>query len=35
MHRVDLGEAPAGGINQDSYQDMFTWADSLFSDSFA
>lgn len=35
MHRVDLGEAPAAQINQDSYQDMFTWADSLFSDSFA
>lgn len=35
MHRVDLGEAPAGEVNQDSYQDMFTWADSLFSDSFA
>lgn len=35
MHRVDLGEAPAGEVNQDSYQDMFTWADSLFYDSFA
>lgn len=35
MHRVDLGEAPAGQIGQDSYQDMFTWADSLFGDSFA
>lgn len=35
MHRVDLGEAPAAEINQGSYQDMFTWADSLFGDSFA
>lgn len=35
MHRVDLGEAPAGQVNQDNYQDMFTWADSLFSDSFS
>lgn len=35
MHRVDLGEAPAGEVNQDSYQDMFTWAGSLFYDSFA
>ncbi|MCC6706963.1 MAG: NAD(P)/FAD-dependent oxidoreductase [Gammaproteobacteria bacterium] len=35
MHRVDLGEAPTAQIDQDTYQDMFTWADSLFTDSFA
>jgi NADPH-dependent 2,4-dienoyl-CoA reductase/sulfur reductase-like enzyme len=34
MNRVDLGEAPAGQVGQSSYQDMFTWADSLFADSF-
>lgn len=34
MRRVDLGEAPASQINRDSYKDMFTWADSLFADSF-
>ncbi|MBK8958900.1 MAG: hypothetical protein IPM80_10805, partial [Proteobacteria bacterium] len=28
-------KAPAGQVNQDNYQDMFTWADSLFSDSFS
>lgn len=33
MHRVDLGEAPK--INGDNYEDMFTWAEGLFSDSFA
>lgn len=32
MHRVDLGEAP--GTNGDNYQDMFTWAEGLFADSF-
>jgi NADH dehydrogenase FAD-containing subunit len=35
MHRVDIGEAPAERVNGDSYQDMFTWADSLFADSFS
>lgn len=35
MHRIDLGEAPAEQIDTDSYQDMFTWAESLFGDSFA
>jgi NADH dehydrogenase FAD-containing subunit len=34
MNRVDIGEAPANKINGDSYQDMFTWADSIFSDSY-
>jgi NADH dehydrogenase FAD-containing subunit len=34
MHRVDIGEAPADRVNNDSYKDMFTWADSLFSDCF-
>jgi sulfide dehydrogenase [flavocytochrome c] flavoprotein subunit len=34
MHRVDIGEAAADMIDGDSYQDMFTWADSMFSDSF-
>ncbi|MEW5770772.1 MAG: FAD-dependent oxidoreductase [Pseudomonadota bacterium] len=34
MHRVDLGEAPAERVNGDSYQDMYTWAEALFSDSF-
>ena len=33
MHRVDLGEAPR--TNGDNYQDMFTWAEGLFADSFA
>ena len=32
MQRVDLGEAPK--ISGDNYQDMFTWADGLFADSF-
>lgn len=32
MHRVDLGEAPK--ITSDGYEDMFTWADTLFVDSF-
>jgi NADH dehydrogenase FAD-containing subunit len=34
MHRVDIGEAAASMVDGDSYQDMFTWADSIFSDSF-
>jgi len=34
MHRVDIGEAPADQVGGDSYEDMFTWADSLFSDCF-
>jgi sulfide dehydrogenase [flavocytochrome c] flavoprotein subunit len=34
MHRVDIGEAPAARVNNDSYVEMFTWADSLFADSF-
>jgi sulfide dehydrogenase [flavocytochrome c] flavoprotein chain len=34
MHRVDIGEAPASGVDGDSYEDMFKWADSIFSDSF-
>lgn len=34
MHRVDIGEAPANMVNSDSYEQMFTWADSLFADSF-
>ena len=34
MHRSDIGEAPASGVDGDSYQGMFTWADSLFSDSY-
>jgi NADH dehydrogenase FAD-containing subunit len=34
MHRVDIGEAPADRVNNDSFKDMFTWADSLFSDCF-
>jgi len=33
MHRVDLGEAERA--NGDNYEDMFTWANSLFSDSYA
>jgi sulfide dehydrogenase [flavocytochrome c] flavoprotein subunit len=33
MHRVDLGEADRA--DGDNYEDMFTWAKSLFSDSFA
>ena len=32
MHRVDLGEAPR--TNGDNYQNMFTWAQGLFADSF-
>lgn len=32
MHRVDLGESDR--INGDNYEDMFTWANSLFADSF-
>lgn len=35
MHRLDIGEAPSERVNNDSYQEMFTWADSLFADSFA
>jgi len=34
MQRVDLAEAPADQINGDSYEDMVTWAGSLFADSF-
>ena len=34
MHRLDLGEAPRSGVDGDSFQDMFTWADNLFVDSF-
>ena len=34
MHRLDLGEAPAQRGKNDSYQEMFTWADSLFADNF-
>ena len=34
MQRVDLSEAPANQVNGDSYEDMFTWARSLFVDSF-
>lgn len=34
MHRLDLGEAPADAVDGDSYEDMFTWSESLFSDSF-
>lgn len=32
MHRVDLGEADRA--DGDGYEDMFTWANSLFADSF-
>jgi sulfide dehydrogenase [flavocytochrome c] flavoprotein subunit len=34
MHRVDIGEAPANGVDGDSYEDMFKWAESLFADSY-
>ena len=34
MHRVDLGAAESKMVDGDSYQDMFTWANSIFSDSF-
>lgn len=34
MHRVDLGEAPAERISSDGMQDMYTWAESLFADSY-
>ena len=34
MHRVDLGEAPASQVGGDSLEDMYTWADSLFSDCY-
>jgi NADH dehydrogenase FAD-containing subunit len=34
MHRVDVGEAPADQIDGDSLEDMYQWADSLFSDAF-
>lgn len=34
MHRVDIGEAEFRSIDGDSYQDMFTWAESIFADSF-
>ncbi len=35
MHRVDIGEAAYNMIDGDSYQDMFTWAESMFADSFS
>jgi hypothetical protein len=34
MHRVDAGEAPDEEVNGDSYEDMFQWAESIFSDSY-
>jgi NADH dehydrogenase FAD-containing subunit len=34
MHRVDVGEAPSDGVDGDSYEDMFTWAESMFADSY-
>src|SRR5512143_326399 len=34
MHRVDIGEAAYDMIDGDSFQDMFTWADSMFADSY-
>ena len=34
MHRVDLGEAASDQIDADSYEDMFKWSESLFSDAF-
>lgn len=34
MHRVDIGEAAQDMVDGDSYQDMFTWADSIFADSY-
>jgi len=34
MHRVDIGEAAFDMVDGDSYQDMYTWADSLFADSY-
>jgi NADH dehydrogenase FAD-containing subunit len=34
MHRVDIGEAAYDMIDGDSYEDMFTWAESMFADSF-
>jgi len=34
MHRVDVGEAAADMVDGDSYEDMFTWADSMFADSY-
>ncbi len=34
MHRVDIGEAPPNSVDGDSYQDMFTWAESIFADSY-
>jgi NADH dehydrogenase FAD-containing subunit len=34
MHRLDLGEAPPDRVGGDSYEAMFKWAESLFSDSF-
>jgi len=34
MNRVDVGEAPSDRVNNDTYKEMFTWADSLFADSF-
>jgi NADH dehydrogenase FAD-containing subunit len=34
MHRLDVGEAPSDGVDGDSYEDMFTWAESMFADSY-
>lgn len=34
MHRVDIGEAAADMVDGDSYEDMFTWAESMFADSY-
>lgn len=34
MNRSDIGEAPADRVTNDSFKDMFVWADSLFADSF-
>lgn len=34
MHLTDIGEAGRGGVDGDSYRDMFTWAESIFADSF-
>ena len=35
MHRVDIGEAAADMVDGDSYEDMFTWAESMFADSYS
>jgi hypothetical protein len=34
MQRTDLGEAPSDRVNGDGFSDMYTWAASLFADSF-